>query len=241
VDWWFAYNSLSARYIAGIGYPKGRITDVGNAIDTRTLRSLVTSIGAHELGAFKEKLGIRDAVVGIYCGGLYPDKRIDMLLTAAAQVRQRVPKFCLIIAGAGPDTLAVQRFVTSNPWTHFLGPLFGRDKALALRASNIYVNAGLVGLGILDAFASGLPVIVSNYPFHSPEIAYLEHGVNGLISNDTTEDFAASIVNCVSSDSMRRHFAAKALEAAETHTIERMVENFYAGILSCLSTDPLRR
>jgi exopolysaccharide biosynthesis WecB/TagA/CpsF family protein len=35
VDWWFAYNDLSAGIVRSLGYPEERITSVQNAIDTR--------------------------------------------------------------------------------------------------------------------------------------------------------------------------------------------------------------
>lgn len=46
--------------------------------------------------------------------------------------------------------------------------------------ARVFLMPGLVGLAILDAGAAGLPLVTTDYPWHSPEIAYLDPGVNGL-------------------------------------------------------------
>lgn len=239
-DWWFAYNELSARHLEEIGFPRERITDVENTIDTKELAAMAGSLSQQDIGAFKEQLGISNARIGIYCGGLYADKRLDMLIAAASRVKEKIPEFSLIIAGGGPEGPAIRAIAKHKRWIHYLGPTFDRDKVVALKSADVYLNAGLVGLGILDAFACGLPVIVTNFRYNSPEIAYLTDGINGRISEDNTESLSRHIVTYLSNRSMQEQLAVGARTTAERFTIENMVGNFSKGISLCLAANPLR-
>jgi hypothetical protein len=38
------------------------------------------------------------------------------------------------------------------------------------------------------------PIITTNYPFHSPEIDYLENGINGLVAENNIEDYSKTVI-----------------------------------------------
>ena len=109
---------------------------------------------------------------------------VKFLITAAIEVRRRVLDFALIVIGAGVDRARVEASVKVYPWLHYPGPLFGKEKVEILRLGRVFMMPGLIGLAILDCAAAGLPAVTTAYPYHSPEIAYLEQGRNGLIVRD---------------------------------------------------------
>ena len=44
------------------------------------------------------------APVGLYCGGMYKEKRLDFLLESCKIVKQNIPNFEMIFIGAGPES-----------------------------------------------------------------------------------------------------------------------------------------
>lgn len=234
IDWWFAYTEDVARYLEGIDYPPERITVFNNAIDVQQLRDDLASIQPDEVARYRADLGIpADAPVGVFVGGIYDLKRMPYLVAAATRIRQAVANFHLLIVGGGVDQAIAERAATAHDFIHFTGPQFGRDKAMALKAGDVFLMPGLMGLAILDAYCAALPVFTADVPYHSPEIAYLKPGETGeMVAHcDDPQAFADPVIRCLQDEEGRRRMAANAEAMAAELTIERMAERFCAGVL----------
>lgn len=236
-DWWFAYTAGAADYVAEQGFDEERITKVGNAVDTRELRSAVAAVSDQERAGLLEELQWAPSSARlVYCGSLYGNKRLDLLLPAAEALQARVPELQLLVMGGGPQADEVARFAETRPWVRYVGPQFGRRKAALLSLAQLWLNPGLVGLGILDAFSAGLPLVTTDVPVHSPEIEYLEHGVNGLMVPASVPDLTDALA-CLLRDPLRmRALRDGALASAERYSIETMVENFAQGVSQWLKS-----
>jgi len=105
---------------------------------------------------------------------------------------------------------------------------------LILDEASIFLNPGLVGLGILDAFSAGLPFVTTAEAKHSPEIDYLENRINGLIVSGDEKNFADSVNNLLNNLVSTKILRDGAKRAANKYTIENMVANVKRGILDCL-------
>lgn len=235
-DWWFAYTEGTGKLIEGYGFPSDRITVFHNAIDTSQLRRWGNEINADELVSLRRQLGIVSDNVAVYVGGLYNFKRIAFLLDAAKEIRRRIPDFHLIIAGGGIDSQLIVAAAATNPWIHYVGPRFGRDKAAIIRLGRVLVMPGAVGLAILDGSALSVPMVTTAYPFHGPEIAYLESGENGLMVGDwqNVAAYADAVVSVLCDSRLQAKLAAGARKMADAYTIERMVKCFSDGVLAAL-------
>ena len=97
------------------------------------------------------------------------------------------------------------------------------------------MNPGLVGLSIVDAFCAGLPLVTMAGSKHSPEIVYLQHGINGVISDDTIEAFSESAIRLLDDREYREMLSNNARAAGELYSIEDMAANFVHGITRCLA------
>jgi L-malate glycosyltransferase len=235
--WWFAYTAGTADYLQTRGYDARRITTVQNAVDTAAFRALVRSVSDAEKTDFRQQLGIAaDARVGLYCGSLYPAKHIGFLLESARVVRSSRPDFELLVMGGGPDHRLVQQAVRDCPWVHCLGPTFGHEKAVAFSVAELCLNPGLIGLGLLDAFAAALPVFTTDLPIHSPEIEYLEDASNGRITPFETSAYAAAIAAALAAPSELSRLRRGAEDSGGRYTLEAMVHNFQSGIVRCLAS-----
>lgn len=236
VDWWFAYNETSAAVVRDLGFPKDRITLVNNSIDTKAIAAARCSLSLRAIESAKASLGIESSNVAIFTGGLYDEKRIPFLLEAAAKVRAQLPDFHLIIIGGGPLANLVQNTADSSPWIHYLGPMNDEEKIPYWAMAKVSLLPGLVGLGVLDSLALGVPLITTAYPFHSPEIEYLHEGVNGVIVHEWTniDAYARAVVDLLRDKARLAHMIAEGDRAIQFYTIENMAANFSNGILKAL-------
>jgi len=240
VDWWFAYTPKVAQIIEALPYPRERITIVNNAIDTRGLADGLATINEKQKSDLRNELNIGNGPVGIYCGAMYSEKRLPFLFEACERVRSIIPEFELVLIGAGPHAGLVKEFAASREWVHYVGPKFGLEKVPLFSVSDVFLMPGLVGLAVLDSFALGTPLITTNFPFHSPEIEYLESGRNGLISDDNIAAYAETIVDALKNPRMLRCLRENGRKDIANYTVEAMVSNFAGGILKALDVDRIR-
>ena len=235
VDWWFAYTKLSASIVEAAGFPQERITVLDNSIDTtELLRDVAEARSRSTLAALRASFGLEDAPTGLFVGSLYGSKRLPFLLEAAEELGRRVPGLQLAIAGAGPEEALVRAAASRNPRIRFLGRVGGRRKAELLACADVLMNPGLVGLGILDAFAAGLPLVTTDCQLHSPEICYLQDGVNSFVTADRLTDFAATCETLLRDLPLRQRVGRQALHSASHYSLENMAQRFSNGVVSCL-------
>ncbi|MBK1827821.1 glycosyltransferase family 4 protein [Haloferula rosea] len=242
VDWWFAYNDLSAEVVGALGFDPGRITVVGNTVDTATIKSVRAEVSEADLVTARAKLGIGDGPVALYAGALYDRKRIPFLLAAAKQIKEAIPDFHLLVMGDGPQADMIKQASVSHPWIHHLGPLRDREKAVYWELSELLLMPGLVGLVVVDTFLFGVPMVTTDYPNHSPEIDYLKSGVNGL-KVDCGEDsgtYARAVIDLLSRPEKVEKLSAAALESAEQHHLSGMIRRFADGIMEALEVSGIK-
>ena len=242
VDWWFAYTNTTVEALQSAGFPAERISCLNNAVNTTEFRRLVSGVSDQEKSELRQSLGIPEsAPIAVFCGSLYPDKRLELLLPSVEVARKQVPGLQIIIIGDGPSEPMLRIEASTRPWCHLVGVKKGRDKALYFSLAKIMLNPGLLGLHVLDSFAAGLPLISTLDAAHSPEVAYVENGVNGVLVENTPERYAAAICHLLGSEEGYKSVSDAALASAEHFSLDAMVRNFVGGLQSCLALEPKRR
>src|SRR5690606_21649559 len=105
----------------------------------------------------------------LYAGRLHPQKGVEILLRAVAQVVQTRPGgLCLRILGDGPlkDSLqALARGLDIEPYVEFCGQV--DDVLEQMQAVDLFVlpsRAEGLSNALLEAMACGLPVVASDVP-----------------------------------------------------------------------------
>ena len=240
VDWWFAYTQMTVDIVTKAGYPPEQMTCLNNAIDTGAFKRDLVSVTDADLAAARQELGIAlSATVGIFCGSLYPDKKLDFLVEACDRIHSKSPEFHCIVLGDGPSMPILRAAAASRPWLHLLGVTKGVQKALYFRMGAFMLNPGLVGLHIVDAFCAGLVMVTTSGARHSPEVCYLRHGVNGIMTGDSVEEYAQAILALVAEPASLQHYRAAALADADVYTLDNMVAQFVDGIVKCLGSNEM--
>jgi glycosyltransferase involved in cell wall biosynthesis len=240
-DWWFAYTERCAAAVREAGYPAGRITVFNNAIDTAAIRAGVEALDPVALGALRSGRYAGSRNIAVQLGTLHGRRRPDFLLAAADLVRREVPDFQLVVIGDGPERGRLRAAGAGRPWLHLEGALYGTAKSQHMALAAVQLLPGLVGLGILDGFAHGLPALATRYPYHSPEIDYLVDGSNGLVTPDDPRAYAEALVALLRNPAARAKMADEALRTAGHHTISAMAERFVAGTVSALAANRQQR
>jgi glycosyltransferase involved in cell wall biosynthesis len=240
--WWFAYTARARARVEELGYPGQRITVVQNAIDTRALEAACESVGAGEIEAFRRRHGLGAGPVGIFVGGLYADKRLPFLLEASDLIAGQLPDFRLLVIGDGPERAEFAARAAGREHVRILGPLFDREKAVALATARVMLMPGLVGLAVLDAFAARVPMITTAVEFHSPEIDYLVDGRNGIVAPDPEDAgaYADRVVSVLTDAALEARLAQGCAEAAALYTNEAMVSRFAEGVRAALDVEGVR-
>lgn len=235
VDWWFAYTKGTADYLAASGVDKSRITIIQNSIDTKSFRTELFKITHGDLIFARQKIGITESSrVALFCGGLYADKHLEFLILSAKLVKSKVANFELIIVGNGPERYVIEAAAVNESWLHYVGPKFGFEKAQYFKIADVFLMPGLVGLAILDAFVAGLPLITTDIPIHSPEIEYLHHGVNGMMTCHNYEAYASAVAELLTNQLLLLNLRKGAIDSADHYTLDNMVERSKLGIIECL-------
>lgn len=235
VDWWFAYTESSAKTVRESGFPTDRITVVQNAIDTNELESALAGVTQADLIGLRTQLGLANDHVALYCGGLYVGKQLDFLIAACQAIRQRISNFHMIFIGDGPEQGKIEQAAQEHGWIHYVGPKFGQDRAMYFRVSQALLMPGLVGLAIVDSFVAGTPLFTTNIGTHSPEISYLEHGMNGVLTPFSISHYANAVAEFFESEELQKRLREGCHRAARVYTFEHFVERFASGIVHCLA------
>lgn len=229
--WWFAYTETSAQVVKEAGFSEKRINVLNNAVDTHAMEADFASVTVQDQNAWRRQLNLGSGPVGIMVASLHADKRVQELLDAAQLIRNRIPGFELLVVGDGPLRQQVEAAAAaSDGWLHCLGSQKGKEKAILLSLSKVMLNPGMVGLGVLDSFIAGVPMVTTDGGNHSPEIAYLKSGANGLMTKNSLQDFADGVCLLLEDELMYSTMKAGCIQSGKEITLENMVQNFCAGI-----------
>ncbi len=140
---------------------------------------------------FKQQYGLTDDMtIACFCGRLGKEKSVDVLLKYWAQKVKDEDKLKLVIIGDGPDRAELEELSEQlgiKDMVVFTGKI-PHDKLPAyLCGCQIYVTASMSemhSISMLEAMASGLPVLYINDPANADQV---KSGVNGYIFNDADE------------------------------------------------------
>ena len=235
-DYWFSYSKIEYNYLKKLGYKKNNISIIDNAIDTISFSNEISEVTKKQLNYVRKKFNISKIdKIGLYCGSLYAEKRIQFLLDAAIRIYSSNNNFKLIIIGSGPDAKLVRDFSSVHQCVIYVDSVFGPEKQIFFSLADIFLNPGLTGLGILDAFSGSLPFITMTDSLHSPEISYLKNNKNGFMVDGGLNDFVKCSVKLLNDDKLRYSMGVAAYQTSQRYTLDNCVKKIKKGIMTCIS------
>ena len=99
----------------------------------------------------------------------------------------------------------------------------------------MFLNPGLVGLSIIDAFVIGLPIFTTDCKLHSPEIAYLEPSRNGFITATDLNEYVTKVVHVLGQPDLLHDLSENCRVDARKYSIDNMARNFTQGLNRALT------
>jgi glycosyltransferase involved in cell wall biosynthesis len=158
----------------------------------------------------------------LYVGRLSREKNLDVLLQAFLRLTTRRPDLSLVFVGDGPHRATLEKMASGAP-VRFTGSCTGADLTRAYASSDLFVFPSVTdtfGRVVLEAQASGLPVIVSDEG--GPKDAMID-GQTGVVVPGINAEHLARAIDTTTNDparmvrlahAARRHASGLSLEAS---------------------------
>jgi glycosyltransferase involved in cell wall biosynthesis len=176
----------------------------------------------------RRQLGLSaDRPLVLHVNRLSPEKRIDVLLEAAARMQSDAQ---IALVGAGPaeaDLRAQAERLLLSERVRFLGYVGEGDLLHLRRAAQVCVvpsEAELQSLSTMEAMACGLPVVAAD-AWALPEL--VAHGSNGFLFEPGDSVALATCLDHLLSDaSLRARMGARSLSVIAAHNRDRVLDQW---------------
>ena len=217
------------RDALGDGAP--RLFVAPNTIDASAQHALYAEFETRGRDALRAELGMRRRFQLVYIGRLIADKRIDLLLETF-NILSAETDVELHVIGDGPERARVESAAAQNNAIVCHGAVWDERRSGAfLYAADCCLNPGYLGLSLVHCFCFGTPIVscasTEDGPFHSPEVDYLQPGVNGLLTDSDAGTLAAVLRQLLADkEALRRMSAAARRTALEEVSLDNMMEGF---------------
>jgi len=175
----------------------------------------------------------------LFVGRLEPRKGLTYLLKAFPFIKQEVDSTRLIVVGSGPEEKKYRALVPAEVKkdVHFAGRIDRELLPSFYATADIFVSPATgqesLGIVLLEAMASGKPVVASDIPGYRTVITHPEEGV--LVEPRDPEKLARAIIELLSSPGKRKKLALGVRKRAETYSwdnINRRILEFCQNLLS---------
>jgi len=166
----------------------------------------------------------------LFLGSLVPYKGPDVLLKALHLVKKEIPDVKLIFAGRGPmltELRELSKKLDLDENIEFLGFVEESLKPMYFKASDIFClpsTTMLESFGIvnLEAMASGVPIVSSNFG-GIPDI--VKDGENGLLAKPgDVEDLSDALIYLLKNEDVRQKMGDDGLKKVERYSWRKIAE-----------------
>lgn len=230
--------SEPARLFVTRYFPEVQPRVIPNGIDTTVYQRGLTPI-RH----------LRDDLVNIlFVGRMEKRKGLGDLLRAYRFMQSRVPRTRLIIVGDGPLRGKVESYVSRHRLPNVVLAGFVPDtvKPRYYNSADIFcapaTGAESFGVVLLEALASGLPVVATEIPGY---MSVLEPGKDSLtVEPKSWRELGASLVVLARDAELRRRMGDYALQKAQRYSwpaVASEVMNVYNEAIKRFESQPTRR
>ena len=135
----------------------------------------------------------------IYVGRLTESKKPLLFIKGFHKIYDKLPKnIKLFMVGDGPEKKKISQYIKQNNLLSSV-EVFGHEDDYEtlkkLYSSSLFsVSPGYIGLSVTQSFGFGVPMIVSKYENHSPEIEAVKEGENAIyFQTDNIESLSEKI------------------------------------------------
>ncbi len=220
---WF-YNQMQTIY-APSSRTAAELTERG--LDPAKIRTFPRGVDLYRFhpgkrnGILAARYQITESLKLLYVGRVSKEKNLQLLARAFMIINEARPQTHLVVVGDGPYLEEMREVLAGYPCT-FTGYLEGEDLAAVYAACDVFVfpsTTDTFGNVVLEAQASGLPVIVSDAG--GPQ-ENMTPGRTGLVVRaDDAEDLVNAVLALVDDPDRRRQMAQAARAYIENRSFSQ--------------------
>ena len=185
-----AYDEVGRLRLEKAGVEPSTMTTIWNCLNDAD----------YKLSANDRQVTENDCTIRVlYIGRLYRDKKMHLLIEAAAILKDRGVTFVVDIVGDGPELTATKEksiALDLNDVIRFHGAKYDDDLTQFLSKADIGVIPSWAGLSAIQYMASGIPVITEENQGinHPPEVsAIIEDETGAFFDFESAESLANTI------------------------------------------------
>ena len=216
--------------LSSYGISQEKIMVIPNGVD---IRKFEIDISKKEC---KKMLNLpADKKLILFIGRFMPEKGIHILLRAIKKVMRQNSDILLLLVGDGMIKANLENLSAElgiQPNIKFSGFVNRKDMAYYCKSSDIFVLPSFsetFGIVLLEASASGLPLVVSDLKVFK---TIVKDRYNGLFTKRGDEnDLADKIIYLLENEGERRRMGENARERAKEFTWERSAEDVESAYL----------
>jgi glycosyltransferase involved in cell wall biosynthesis len=220
-----AVSSVVRERLVRWGVPDRKITVIPNGLDTRAL-----AFDPVARQRVREQFGIRpDTYLIGGLGRLDANKRVDLTIEAAAPLLGERCK--ILVIGRGDDLARLEAATARlGVASHVIFGGYQADTTAMLAAFDLYVAASVqetFGLSVLEAMASGLPVLYTT----CPALDGMQTGQARQVAG-TVEALRAEIRKAVEAGPRPRQSDSAVFEHCDIAPVTRRIDDLYERIMA---------
>ncbi|MCK4624543.1 MAG: glycosyltransferase family 4 protein, partial [Phycisphaerae bacterium] len=165
----------------------------------------------------------------VQVANVVPDKDFQTLIEAAAGLAKRRDDFQLVLIGEGTDGPEIARVIEQAGAGEFITPVGKREDVPEILASTdmlvLSTKTESFGIAVLEAMASGLPVVASDVPALREVFTHESEGLK--VRPGDADALAGAIERLLDDETLRQQLGDTGRKRAEEFTTERMADKFY--------------
>jgi glycosyltransferase involved in cell wall biosynthesis len=221
----------------GMGIPASKLHFIPNGADTEVFRPTDKSNYLHSIAGIPP-----DTPLVGFVGRLSREKGPDVFVKIAGIVRKTLENCHFILVGEGPMRENLRETIDNNGlhgYVHMVGLQDDMPRVYAsLDLMVLTSHSEAMPLAIIEAMASGLPVIATNV---GGVIDMIEAGYTGFLNNlDDLEGMANNVITLMSNRSMREEMGSAARKRAQKNFELSNSVNQMADLLKSLTQSGFR-
>ncbi|SDL40214.1 glycosyltransferase [Kriegella aquimaris] len=204
----FLYGDQGQRLMIEQGFDKDKLVLLYNSLDYK--KQLVVRNKLKPSDVYKKYFN-NDFPVLIYIGRIQTSKKVNLLVEALKNLREKDIPCNLVVVGEDIDDNDIPKLVKKynidkNVW--FYGPCYKEELiGPLLYNADVCVSPGLIGLTAIHSLTYGTPVITSdNFYGHGPEFEAIKPGLTGdFFEEGNLDDLVLKINNWINLDKSSRN------------------------------------
>ena len=177
----FVYGNRAKKLLIEQGIPEKKLFAIHNSLDYVTQKALRNDM--HPSGIYTNHFGNVNPTI-IFIGRLTKVKKLDMVIDAVANLRDKGELYNLVFVGDGKEGAILKTKVNdlglaSQVW--FYGACYDEmTNAEFIYNADLCVSPGNVGLTAMHSLVFGCPVITHNcFEWQMPEFEAIQPGITG--------------------------------------------------------------